>query len=179
MRTFFTLLLGIGLFSTTLLPLAAQDGDEQISEVSTAKKKKKIAKKGFPFKYEKNLKKALAKAKAHQVPVFLLFTNPATCPYCVKLENEVLNTKEWKKGVAGKLVGVYVDNASKDKEARAFGQRNGVRGIPTFFILAPDGSVLSRGGYNHSMSVADYVKMVDDACKQLQSASADEAADED
>lgn len=94
-------------------------------------------------------KKAFKEAEKYHLPVVILYSDPATCPYCVKLDNEVLNTKEFKKAT-GAFIG-YRSTAPLPKYGLT-------QGKPSGCIYAPDGKQeLGKFGYTPGKSADSYL----------------------
>lgn len=100
-------------------------------------------------------KKAEAVAKEKKLPILALFTGSDWCPYCIKLEKEVLKTSAFKKATDGKFVLLYLDfprkkelPAAQVRQNKELSGKYGVQGYPTTVVLNADGKVLGRiGGY--------------------------------
>ena len=107
---------------------------------------------------------AQKEAKKTNRPMLLLFTGSDWCPYCVKLKKNVLDTAEFKKLAAEKLILVYLDFPSRVKlpaelqvQNRELAKKYQVDGFPGTVVLDPSGK--ARGevwGYQ-----PDYIKSVE------------------
>ena len=95
--------------------------------------------------------KALAQAKTENKAVLMNFTGSDWCPWCIKMDKEVLNTKEFKDYADKNLVLVEVDFPnSKPQTDEVKKQNEGLKGkynadgFPTFILVDPDGKELGR-----------------------------------
>lgn len=90
-------------------------------------------------------KKLAAKENKH---LYVLFTGSDWCPYCVKLQKNVLSKDSFKKFAKDNLVLVYIDfprrsQADDPAANKALAEKYGVRGYPTAKIMTPDGKVVT------------------------------------
>lgn len=111
------------------------------------------------FKWGKSLKSAKKQAEETGLPVVILFTGTSWCPYCVKLEKEVLSKKEFKQGMNGVAIGVKFEfggsgEIGKSKEAKEFQ----VTGVPAIVVIDAQGKELGRTGYIPGQSAEKYVE---------------------
>ena len=98
---------------------------------------------------------ACERARASGRSVFLLFTGSDWCPYCVKLEREVLSQREFLDVATNSWELVEIDfprDTSRQTDAQRaanekLSSRFGVRGFPTVLLTDPDGKVLHTSGY--------------------------------
>lgn len=89
-------------------------------------------------------------------PMLVLFTGSDWCPYCVRLKRGFLDTAEFKKFAAEKLILVYLDFPNRADMPAALTLANrkiagkfGIEGFPTTIVLDPKGKELGRiGGYD-------------------------------
>jgi len=87
--------------------------------------------------------------------MFVLFTGSDWCPWCVKLDKQLLATREFVDFAKDNYVLVYVDFPNKplppaQAEAnRALSKKYGVSGFPTILLMSPDGAVVGRTGYEN------------------------------
>ncbi|RLI35402.1 hypothetical protein DRO53_01295 [Candidatus Bathyarchaeota archaeon] len=94
-----------------------------------------------PILWTENLKEGLAKAEAQGKPVFLLFYSEG-CRWCYVLEEDIYKNGELVEILNENFVciRVCVDTAEGKNLARNFG----VIGLPTIFLLKPDGSPIEK-----------------------------------
>lgn len=131
----------------------AQDTPADKEAAAKAAKASKVK-----FRWGKSLKSAQKQAEETGLPIVLLFTGTSWCGYCIKLENEVLSKKDFKKGMNGVAIGVKFEFSSSDfgksKEAKAYK----VTGVPTIVVVDAEGKELGRTGYVRGQSPAQYVE---------------------
>ena len=99
-------------------------------------------------------------------PIVLFFTGSDWCAWCIKLEEEVLNTPDFAAAVLDKFIFVKADFPNKFKLSRALASQNdalkkahGVRGFPTLIILDSEGKKIGAIGYKAggSQQFIDYL----------------------
>jgi thioredoxin-related protein len=99
--------------------------------------------------------KALEQAKTESKPVLIDFTGSDWCGWCMKMDEEVLDTKEFKKYAAENLVLVEADFPRRKHQTNKVKEQNeklkerfSVQGFPTFVLVDKEGNELGRqGGY--------------------------------
>ena len=98
--------------------------------------------------------KAQAKAKTDNKLVVMDFTGSDWCPWCIKLEKEILNTSDFEAFAKKSLVLVYVDfprhkqlSAEQKKTNEALSKKYSVEGFPTVIVLDKNGKKVSELGY--------------------------------
>jgi len=99
-----------------------------------------------PGTFTQDLDAAKAYAKDHNLPLMLMFTGSDWCFWCKLMDKNVF-TDEFFSYAKDKLVLVAID-FPKDKSKvpaeyvqrnKQLGDRFGIRGVPTYVILKPDG----------------------------------------
>ena len=98
---------------------------------------------------------AAQKAAAEKkLPIFALFTGSDWCPWCVKLEKEVLSQKAFLDYAEKNLVLFKADFPRNKKVAPAVMKANrelqakyGVQGYPTVVLVNADGAAIGNTGY--------------------------------
>jgi thiol:disulfide interchange protein len=97
---------------------------------------------------------ALARAKQENKTVLINFTGSDWCGWCIKLDEEVFSTSEFRKYASKNLVLLKIDfPRSKTLPASEQSQNEGmlleyrVNGFPTIVVLGPDGKERGRMGY--------------------------------
>ena len=131
------------------------------AQAQSWKKEKAVEKsKGFI----ENFAKAQKEAGELKQPIFALFTGSDWCPWCVKLHDEVLETKEFKKFAEDNLVLFEADfPRTKDqpsdvkKQNKELSSKYGIQGFPTVLVLDAEGKQLGQTGYQAGGGEA-YVK---------------------
>jgi len=103
-------------------------------------------------KWHTDYKKVQAEAQEYDLPILLLYTAPAWCPYCVQLEDNVLNRSEFKEYAKGNLVLFVADFSKKSdgerwaKEYPELKKEFPCSGYPSAYLISPDGRKLGRLG---------------------------------
>lgn len=95
--------------------------------------------------------KAQAQAKSENKSLLLDFTGSDWCGWCIKMDKEVLKTKEFKDYAAKNLVLVEVDFPNSKHLAKQVKEQNEelknkykAEGFPTFVLLDKEGKELGR-----------------------------------
>ena len=114
------------------------------------------------FKWFTSIESARKAARAANKPILMLFTGSDWCPWCIKLEKEILSQKDFKTWATGHVV-LYiadythhkpvVDKAGNDKLMKEYG----VGGFPTIVITTAAGKKIGSSGYK-KMTPAEYAK---------------------
>ena len=91
-------------------------------------------------------KKLAAKENKH---MYVLFTGSDWCPYCVKLNKNVLSKDKCKKFAKDNLVLVYIDfprrsKADNPEANEKLAKQYDVDGFPTAKVMTPDGKVVTE-----------------------------------
>lgn len=97
---------------------------------------------------------AEAKAAKENKYIFADFTGSDWCPWCIKLDNEVLNTPEFKAYANENLI-LFMADFPKEKEISAEVKDQNIRlmdkysvmGFPTILIIDAEGNVITTMGY--------------------------------
>lgn len=94
--------------------------------------------------WQTNYPAALAQAKASSKPLLLFFTGSDWCTWCIKLEDEALNTPEFSDGVGNKFIFVKLDfplNNTQDPQIKnqnkQLQEKYNVRGYPSIILIDP------------------------------------------
>ena len=138
------------------LPLHPLRADDKPATTAPAKAGK--------FKWYTSIKQARKAAAEEKKPVFTLFTGSDWCPYCIKLEKEVLakpEFKEWAKTHAILYIADAKGGASKiSAEGAKLMKEYGAKGFPTVVVTDAEGKALGKTGYTGAKP-ADYCKALD------------------
>jgi thiol:disulfide interchange protein len=101
-----------------------------------------------------NYREALSQAKSEHRNVFLFFTGSDWCPWCQRLDGEVLSTEAFKSYAEKKLILVKVDfprqlpqSEELQNQNRALQDQYQIQGYPTVIVLNPDGTPVKTLGY--------------------------------
>jgi len=94
---------------------------------------------------------ALAQARTSHKPVLLDFTGSDWCPWCIKMDKEVLDTPQFKEYADKNLVLMLVDFPQSKQLPQKVQDQNtdlqkkyAVEGFPTYILVGKDGSVLGQ-----------------------------------
>lgn len=106
------------------------------------------------LEWHTNLEKAVEIAKKESKPVFLQFSGSDWCKWCIRLNNEVLFTKEFANYAKDSMVLVNLDfprTIPQSDEVKKYNnglmRKYGVRGFPTVLLLDKNGNVVRSTGY--------------------------------
>ena len=100
----------------------------------------------------------MAKADYLQTDLLLLFTGSDWCPWCIKLDKQVLSKEPFKKEAAKEFIFVKLDfprTKPQDPVIRAQNQRLNdlfiskfrLEGFPTIYLAEPNGVPYAQTGY--------------------------------
>ena len=108
--------------------------------------------------------KAKEEAKETGLPILVLFTGTSWCKFCIWLEKEVFDKKEFKEFADQNLVLLKFDygpgNKINSKEAEELKKVYGFAGYPTYFLTDPSGRKLARGAYHHGINPKEFAEWV-------------------
>jgi protein disulfide-isomerase len=97
---------------------------------------------------------ALAKSKSTSKPIILFFTGSDWCAWCHKLEQEVLNTAEFKELAGDKFIFVTLDfplNKPSDpkisEQNKRLQKKYDVKGFPTLVLIDSNEQEIGTAGY--------------------------------
>ncbi|MCE5294649.1 MAG: thioredoxin family protein [Chlamydiales bacterium] len=115
-----------------------------------------------------DLDTAKAQARNESKPIFLYFTGSDWCPYCVKMNTQILSTPEFQDALAQKMIFVKIDfprNTPLEKAAQEYNEKLsksfGVQGFPTVILLDSKGSRIEKIGFQAGGG-AKYAQKVQD-----------------
>lgn len=115
------------------------------------------------FKIMTDFEIAKSKAKINNKPVLLVFSGSDWCGWCIKLDNEVFSTQEFKDWAADNVIMVIADFPAVKKLSPELAAQNeklkntyGIEGFPTVLLLDSDGNVIAQTGYQHG-GAANYI----------------------
>jgi len=102
-------------------------------------------------KWLTDYKAALAEAKTAHKNVLIDFTGSDWCPWCIKMDKEVLTTPEFKQYADKNLVLELADFPNSKQLPQKVQDQNSdlqkqysVEGFPTFILIDPSGKVLGQ-----------------------------------
>lgn len=145
-------------------PLALH-AEEKTPVTPAPKTETKPAAKPGRFKWYTSIKAARKQAAEEKKPIVMLFTGSDWCPYCVKLEKEVLTQKVFKEWAANNAILYLADSKggpgkeSSDGRAQKEKYAKGA-GYPCVIITDTEGTHLGKTGYTGA-TPAEYVKALD------------------
>ena len=96
--------------------------------------------------------RAMAEAKKTGKPVLANFTSTSSCPYCVKLRDEVFRTRTFVQWAKENVILLDMDSSRSvppalERQRTALYQRYGIQGVPTVLFLDYRGNIIGRSGY--------------------------------
>lgn len=104
--------------------------------------------------WEKNYEDAVKEAREKKLPLFLFFSGTDWCPWCVKLEKNILEKPEFYQGIIDKYIFCLIDfpmKKSVDDQKLAFNKTlmkdYEVIGFPTIVIADVDKGLITQVGY--------------------------------
>jgi len=116
---------------------------------------------------------AKAQAKAENKPIFINFTGSDWCGWCIKLEKEVFNQKEFQDYAKEHLILMEVDFPKKSElpakvkaQNKALDKEFKIEGYPTLFLLDADGKKLSGDVGYRKGGAAAYVEHLKELLKK-------------
>lgn len=111
-----------------------------------------------------DLNRAQEYARTHDKYILIHFTGSDWCPWCIKLDKNVLSTQEFADFAQEQLVLVKVDfpkrihqSQEQANKNRELAQKYWVRGFPTIIILDRDGEEVARTGFQRG-SAQNYIE---------------------
>lgn len=116
-------------------------------------------------KWHDNYADAKVEAEKLNLPILLLYTAPEWCGYCVKLEDRVFETSDFKRFSKGNLV-LLIADFSKESDKKKWMKNNSVladkfkaSGYPCTYIISSDLKKLGKlGGYEEEWSTKVYIE---------------------
>lgn len=115
-----------------------------------------------------DFEKAKSLAKKDSKPLFLYFTGSDWCPWCKKMDKEILSTPEFQQAMANKAIFVKVDfprQTKLDEKTKSQNEKLSstykVKGFPTVVLLDSNLNVIDTLNYKAGGGAA-YAKKVQD-----------------
>lgn len=130
----------------------AQDAVKKQEKIKKDREKVKI-------KWVSSDKKAFKEAAKYNLPVWVLYTDPATCPYCVKLDNEIILSKEFKKA-KGLFIGYRSSTPLPEYGCSG--------GKPMGALFSPDKKNLGQLAYTPGLGPDGYISTIKKQADKLQ-----------
>ena len=104
--------------------------------------------------WHSTIEEAIKVAQKEDRPILVQFSGSDWCKWCIKLNNEVLHTKEFGDYAKDNLVLVNLDfprTIPQSNEVRNYNRaqmnKYGVRGFPTVLLMDKNGNVVKFTGY--------------------------------
>jgi protein disulfide-isomerase len=104
--------------------------------------------------WHNNYDEALEIAQREEKPLLVLFTGSDWCTWCIRLEEEALETEAFSREASDLFVFVKLDFPSRKQQPsdqrrqnRKLKRRFGVRGFPTVLLVNPQEEVIAETGY--------------------------------
>lgn len=107
--------------------------------------------------------KAFKDAKKYNLPVWVLFSNPATCRVCQDLDKNIINSRQLKRAK-----GVCLGFRSTSPLPK-YGCN---QGMPTGALVTPEGKKICNLSYNPGMTPENYIDKMKEARDKVQSGEA-------
>ncbi len=115
-------------------------------------------------KWLTKLSKAEEESKATGLPILMLFTGSAWCPYCIQLDKAVFSEKAFKSFADQNLVLLMLDygpgGSTNDRDLKKLQADYGVEGFPTYFLTDAAGTKLATGGFHDGINPEVFAKWV-------------------
>jgi protein disulfide-isomerase len=133
-------------------------------------KQKTEAAKTPTFQWYTNFAQAQQLAQQQQKQLFVDFTGSDWCGWCIKLDEEVFSTEDFRAYAAARFICVKLDfpkrkelPAEEKQQNEQLAQKYQVRGFPTVLILQHNGEVAAKTGYVRGGAA----KFIDDLNQKL------------
>lgn len=104
--------------------------------------------------WQTNYDEAVRQSRSTSKPIVMLFTGSDWCTWCIKLEQESLNTAEFAQAAGNKFIFLKLDfpvgkslPADLVAQNKQLQKRFGVSGFPTIVIIDPNQQVIGTTGY--------------------------------
>lgn len=136
--------------------------EENAPAAKPAEKTTEAPAKPGKFKWYTSIKAARKAAAEEKKPIIMLFTGSDWCPWCVKLEKEILSQKNFKEWAAGHAILYMADFPNGKPKIDEAGNRKlmkeyGASGFPSIIVTDSSGKKLGKTGYQ-KMKPAEYTK---------------------
>lgn len=110
---------------------------------------------------------AVKTAKETKRPILMLFTGSDWCPYCVKLEKNVLSKTEFKKYAKDNLVLLYLDfprrkyiSGKQKAHNQQLRDKYDISGYPTAVLIDAEGKQLGKP-FHGTKTAEGYIKLIE------------------
>ncbi len=156
-------------FYTVLCALTAILGVTTIDSANATSPSANTASSQITWMTDFDAAKALAKAQSK--PMFVFFTGSDWCPWCIKMDTQILSTPEFQQALAQKMIFVKVDFPRQTKLDKATKDQNEklsktyeIQGFPTVILLDSNGQKIEKlgfqagGGAKYAQKVLDILQ---------------------
>lgn len=151
-------------FAALALPPASRAESAKPAEATKPTGKTDEPAKPGKFKWYTSITAARKAAAEEKKPIFVLFTGSDWCPYCVKLEKEILSKKEFKTWATDKAILFIADakggSSKLSPSNRKLMKEYGAKGFPSVFITNAEGKAFGETGYTGA-TPEKYCKILD------------------
>lgn len=148
--------------------VAANWFGRQKAKTTTTQQSVQTAPKAASIQWLTDFDEATRRARAEQKPLFILFEGSDWCPWCMRLENEVLQDPTFSQNLQEKFIFVNLDFPRRKpqppelaKQNQQLKQQYSVKGFPTVLILDPQQKQIGTTGYRSGGAKA-YVDHIND-----------------
>ena len=143
---------------------AADTAKPKLSPEELKAERLKKKSESIKIKWYTDESKAFKDAKKYKLPVWVLFSNPATCHVCQELDKNIINSRELKRAK-----GVCIGFRSTSPLPK-YGCN---QGMPTGALVTPEGKKICNLSYNPSLTPENYLEKMKEARDKVQSGEAD------
>ena len=127
------------------------------AELKAAKLKKKSE--SLKVKWYNDEKKAFKDAKKYNLPVWVLYSNPATCGVCQELDKHIINSRQFKEA-KGLFIGFRTTSPLPKYGCD--------QGMPMGALVEPNGTKICNLSYNPAMTPEKYIEQITNARIRIQ-----------
>jgi len=149
-------------FSTLICAFTAVCGAMSMADLSAAATEQVAGHINWMTDFDAAKKQAQEQSK----PMFVYFTGSDWCPWCKKMDAQILSTPEFQQAMADKVVFVKIDfprstklDATVEAQNKKLSSQYGITGFPTAALLDSNGNVISKMGFENGGG-ANYAKKV-------------------
>ena len=127
------------------------------AELKAAKLKKKSE--SLKVKWYTDEEKAFKDAQKYNLPVWVLYSNPATCGVCQELDKHIINSRKLK-SAKGLFIGFRSTSPLPKYKCN--------KGMPMGALVEPNGTKICDLGYNPNMTPDMYIEKITNARIRIQ-----------
>lgn len=155
-------------YDLELSKLSKEDQDYVSQQKTILEQKEKEAKvSNRKAKWTDDFEEAKTESKESGLPILLFFTGSDWCGYCMKLDENVFDKKEFKEFCNSNLVLMKADFPHNVRQSKAVKEQNTrlkstypISGYPCVYIVDSEGKTLGKlGGYGGD-DVESYIKKI-------------------